>query len=176
MEIKKYNQYLKEDNSHSYLLGSPTYNWIKRIMTKEYYRIDPKNGSRKDILQERKSDLRLDEFQSLYDYYNFCDTVDIELLYNTISGYKRVINDWVWYLVTCQLFPNEMKNAISGNSRNLYDGRYEQIISLPKLTGDIEEDKKILSYVIKEHFFKSESPVRNGLMLYDIYMKNNRVF
>lgn len=175
MEIKKYNEYLKEDNSQSYLLGNPTYKWVKRLMTKEIHFIQPKDTTRSEVLSNRKNDLRLDEFQSLYDYYNFCDKMDFDLLYNTISHYKRIINDWVWYLVTCQLFPNEMKNAISGNSRNLYDNRYEEIISLPNLTGDIEEDKKILSYVIKEHFFKSESPVRNGFMLYDIYMKN-RVF
>ena len=147
MTIKKFENF-ENDN---YMLGKPTYKWVKTLLTKNFYRIEPKDTTRSIILQNRKTDLKLNEFQQLFDYYNFCDTVDIELLYNNISRYKSIIRDWVWYLTICQLFPNEMKNA--GEKRNLYDRRYDEILSLPNLTGNIEEDKNIFMYVIKEHFF-----------------------
>jgi hypothetical protein len=139
--------------------------------------IEPTNTTRKEVLKERKNDLRIGEYQTLYDYWNFCDknSGKFRLGNNPVETYKNQISYWVWYLAVCQLFPTEMKSNI-GTNRNLYDGRYEEILSLPKLTGELEEDKKIFEYSIRNHFFESKSPVRNGLMLYDIYMTNKRPF
>lgn len=172
MKIKNYN----EHSNDMYLIGNVNYLWVKKLI-KLLYRIEPKNTSRLEILINRKTDLCLDEYQNLYDYWNFCDinTGKFDVANNDVGNYKNIIVDWVWYLTICQLFPDEMKKSI-GNGRNLYDDRYEQILNLPKLTGDLENDKIIFYNVIRNEFFESKSPVRNGLMLYDIYFSKNYIF
>ena len=80
---------------------------------KNVLRIEPKETTRLEILSNRKKELRLDEFQTLYDYWNFCDKNSgyFKLANNPIENYKRVIKAWTWYLAMIQLSPNELKNA-----------------------------------------------------------------
>lgn len=79
--------------------------------------------------------------------------------------YKRVINDWCWYLTMIQLFPNDLKNA----TRDFYTVQYDEILSLPKLTGDLEKDKIIFENIVRNFFMKPQSITRQSMHSYDIY-------
>lgn len=172
-------QYLKsfEMVTTEYLLGRPTYAWLKKIMkniSNGYWIKD----ERLKTLSDRRKELRLSEYQNLFDYYNFCKNNDFDLSNNHINRYISLVEDWIWYLTACQMIPEELKNAgkDAGKVRDLYTTRYEQILSLPKLTGNLEEDKVIFEDVLRNQMYESYSPVRNGLILYDIYFRNKRHF
>lgn len=163
--IKNFNQFINED-VHNYLLGNVKYSWVKNII-KLVSRIEPKDNTRIDVLTARKSELIISEFQTLYDYWNFCDinSGKFKIANNPVENYKRTIIDWVWYLTVIQLFPNKLKNAV----RDFYTVQYNEILSLPKLIGDLEQDKIIFENAVRNFFFKPESITRQSIMSYDIH-------
>ena len=112
------------------MLGNIKYSWIKNEI-KNVFKIEPKNTTRIEILSNRKKELKLNEFQTLYDYWNFCDKNSgiFKLANNPVENYKRVIKEWVWYLVVIQLFPDELKNA----QRDFFTIQYNEILSLPNI-------------------------------------------
>lgn len=127
-------------------------------------------NKRLDILKLRKNELIISEYQTLFEYYEFCSTnPDMIIGYNPVKSYLSPTQDWVFYLTLCQLFPNELKNG----NRDLYSEQYKQIMDLPKLTGDLDNDTIIFNQVISNYFFESKSPVRNALMLYYIHFAKN---
>lgn len=158
-----------EEFNQNYMLGKPTYMWLKTMVRKFSCVAYTDTKWRLDILNKRKKDLKLNEFQTLFDYYNFCDNNNFELSHNNITAYKYDILDWIWFLILLQLFENEIKNI-----KDIYTGKYEQIINLPKLTGELEKDKVIFEQVIRNEFYKQESPVRNAKILYYIYFKGDK--
>lgn len=173
---KQINEDANDENTN-YLI-KPTYQFLVNII-KTLHIIEPKPKTRLEILKERKNELKLNEFENLFNYYNFCNINDFVFLNNPIKNYKSTISSWVWYLCLLQLFPNELKNA--GNKRDVYTNQYKEILSMPKLTGNLEEDKKIMEIVIRNHMFESYSPVRNATILYNILFgdkenKTPRVF
>lgn len=169
-KVKNFNQFINENtNIDNYMLGGVKYSWIKNEI-KNVLRIEPKETTRLEILSDRKKELRLDEFQTLYDYWNFCDknTGNFRLANNPIENYKRVIKEWTWYLVMIQLFPNELKNA----QRDFYTIQYDEIKTLPKLTGELEKDKVIFENAVRNFFMKPNCITRQSLTSYDIHFKS----
>ncbi len=169
-KVKNFNQFISENiDTNNYMLGNVKYSWVKNEI-KNVSRIEPKEMTRLDILSERKKELRLEEFQTLYDYWNFCDknSGGFRLANNPIENYKRVIGEWTWYLVMIQLFPNELKNA----QRDFYTIQYQEIKSLPKLTGYLDNDKIIFENAVRNFFMKPDSITRQSLTSYDIHFKN----
>lgn len=169
-KVKNFNQFINENiDTDNYMLGSVKYSWVKNEI-KNVSRIEPKETTRLEILSDRKKELRLDEFQILYDYWNFCDknAGNFRLANNPIENYKRVIKEWTWYLVMIQLFPNELKNA----QRDFYTVQYDEIKSLPKLTGELEKDKVIFENAVRNFFMKPDSITRQSLISYDIHFKS----
>ena len=169
-KVKNFNQFINENtNINNYMLDGVKYSWIKNEI-KNVSRIEPKEATRLEILSDRKKELRLDEFQTLYDYWNFCDknTGNFRLANNPIENYKRVIKEWTWYLVMIQLFPNELKNA----QRDFYTIQYDEIKSLPKLTGELEKDKVIFENAVRNFFMKPDSITRQSLISYDIHFNS----
>jgi hypothetical protein len=67
-----------------------------------------------------------------------------------------------------QLFPNELKNA----QRDFYTVQYDEIKSLPKLTGELEKDKVIFENAVRNFFMKPDSITRQSLISYDIHFKS----
>jgi hypothetical protein len=159
-----------ELHHNPYMLGAVKYSWVKlRIKSILWGTVD-----KSEILVQRKKDLRISEFQNLFDYYNFCDkNPNIIIGNNPIGNYRYTLIEWVWYLAACQLFPDELANA---TKRDLYTKQYPEILSMPSLTGDMEQDKHIFLSVIKGYTHKSESPTRQGLMLYCIWFKDRELF
>ena len=154
---------ITEDMNSDYMLGEPTYKWLKNVISKVYYNEFPEKNRMKTLIK-RKKELNLKEYQNLYDYWNFFSkNGKIEIANNPSKNYLSVTKDWIWYLTMCQLFEEELKN---GSRTDIYTNMYNEIISLPPLTGDMEKDLIILQNSIREYFFKSKSPTRNGLMLY----------
>jgi hypothetical protein len=151
------------------MLGGVKYSWVKNEI-KNVSRMEPKETTRLEILSDRKKELRLDEFQTLYDYWNFCDknAGNFRLANNPIENYKRVIKEWTWYLVMIQLFPNELKNA----QGDFYTVQYDEIKSLPKLTGELEKDKLIFENAVRNFFMKPNSITRQSLISYDIHFNS----
>ena len=169
-KVKNFNQFVNENiNNNTYMLGNVKYSWVKNEI-KNVSKIEPKETTRLDILSERKKELRLDEFQTLYEYWNFCDknSGGFRLANNPIENYKRVIKEWVWYLVMIQLFPNELKNA----QRDFYTVQYQEIKSLPKLTGDLDNDKVIFENTVINIFMNPSNTTRQSILLYDIHFKS----
>lgn len=66
--IKKYNE-MYNNIENDYMLGSPTYLWLKKVIKEISYKGN--EISRNKTLTKRRKDLRLDEYQNLYDYWNF---------------------------------------------------------------------------------------------------------
>ena len=167
--IKKYTDFINENIDNNYLLGNVKYSWVKNEI-KEVTRIEPKGTTRINILTQRKKELRLSEYQTLYDYWNFCDknSGSFKIANNPVENYKRVINDWVWYLTIIQLFPNDLKNAV----RDFYTVQYNEILSLPQLIGDLENDKIILEKAVRGFFMRPDSITRQSITGYDIRFKD----
>jgi hypothetical protein len=95
-KVKNFNQFINENTDiDNYMLGGVKYSWIKNEI-KNVLRIEPKGTTRLEILSNREKELRLDEFQTLYDYWNFCDKNNgkFKLANNPIENYKRVIKEW----------------------------------------------------------------------------------
>ena len=184
-KVKNFKQFVNEDAEilNNYMLGNVTINFLKKQIN-YFHSVDSKDTEkRKNLLSNRKSDIKIEEYQNLFDYWNFCDKNEgkLDLGYNDIGAYKSIISSWVWYLTMCQLFPNELKHTTGkGNTESkldLYTKQYEQILNLPKLSGVLEEDEKIFYNVLRNEFNASHSPVRNGIILYFIYYKgNDRLF
>ena len=108
-----FDEPLTENLSNSnYMLGKVKYSWVKNEIA-TVSRVEPHDTTRITILSERKKELKLDEYQNLYDYWNFCDknSGSFKIANNPVEAYKRVVKEWVWYLTICQLFPDELKNA-----------------------------------------------------------------
>ena len=169
-KVKNFKQSINENiDIDNYMLGRVKYSWIKYEI-KNVLRIEPKETTRLEILSNRKKELRLDEFQTLYDYWNFCDKNSgyFKLANNPIENYKRVIKEWTWYLAMIQLFPNELKNA----QRDFYTIQYDEIKSLPKLTGELEKDKVIFENAVRNFFMKPDSITRQSLISYDIHFNS----
>ena len=169
-KVKSFKQCINENiDIDNYMLGSVKYSWVKNEI-KNVLRLEPKGTTRLEILTNRKRELRLDEFQTLYDYFNFCDNNNgsFKLANNPIENYKRVIKEWTWYLVMLQLFPTELKNA----QRDFYTVQYDEIKSLPKLTGELEKDKVIFENTVRNFFMKPDSITRQSLISYDIHFKS----
>lgn len=169
-KVKNFKQFINENiDIDNYMLGRVEYSWIKNKI-KNVSRLEPKGTTQLKILTNRKKELRLDEFQTLYDYWNFCDknSGSFKIANNPIENYKRVIQEWIWYLVMIQLFPNELKNA----QRDFYTVQYDEIKSLPKLTGELEKDKFIFENAVRNFFMKPGSITRQSLISYDIHFKN----
>ena len=172
--IDKFKTFILKEN---YTNSNVTYIWIEKIL-KRVHLVDFTEDlkKRKEILKIRKKELILNEFQTLFEYWNFCnENKNITVGYNELKNYIPYIDDWVFYLTLCQLFPEELKSSNFTGNRDLYSKCYEQILNLPKLSGDIEKDKILFYDIIREEFFKQESPVRNGLILYYIYFKKDRL-
>lgn len=162
-----------------YMLGKVNRNFLKNQM-KFFHTVDINDiPKRKNIYKNRNKEFILEEYQNLYDYYNFLDinTGKFELGYNDIGAYKFMITDWIFYLMMCQLFPNELQYTSSKSNpdtiKDLYTHKYEQIKSLPKLSGILEDDKITFYNVLRNEFNESDSPVRNALILYHIYYKGS---
>jgi len=170
-KVKNFNKFINEslDNNNNYMIGNVKYSWIKNEI-KNVSRMEPKNTTRIEILSNRKKELRLAEFQTLYDYWNFCDknSDNFRLANNPIENYKRVIKDWVYYLVIIQLFPDELRNA----QRDFYTVQYNEISSLPKLIGELEQDKIIFEDAVINFFYAPDSITRQSLISYDIHFKS----
>lgn len=81
------------------------------------------------------------------------------------------MREWIWYFTMCQLFKDELKN---GTNSDLYTNMYNEILSFPSLTGEIEKDILILEGVYKNHFIETKSPTRNGLMIYHIRFRDEK--
>ena len=118
-KVKNFNQFINENTDidnymfiDNYMLGGVKYSWVKNEI-KNVSRLEPKETTRLEILTNKKKELRLGEFQTLYDYWNFCDknSGNFKLANNPIENYKSVIKEWTWYLVMIQLFPSELKNG-----------------------------------------------------------------
>lgn len=172
--IDKYKTFILKE---SYMENNVDYKWVEKILKKTHlvdFTEDLKK--RKNILKIRKNELVLNEFQTLFEYWSFCETnKNIVVGHNELKNYIPYIEDWVFYLTLCQLFPEELKSSNFTGNRDLYSKCYEQILNLPKLSGDIEKDKVFFYEIIRNEFFKQESPVRNCLILYYIYFKKDRL-
>ena len=170
--INKFSQYInesKDEDNPNYMLGNVKYSWVKSVI-KTVLRMEPNNITRIEILSNRKKELRLPEFQTLYEYWNFCDknSGDFNIANTPVENYKRVIRDWTWYLAMIQLFPGELENA----KRDFYTRQYQEIKSLPELTGDLDSDKNIFENAVRKFFMAPEGIVRQSMLLYDILIKN----
>jgi hypothetical protein len=154
------------------------YKWVKSQIKAER-RCEP-IGTRIKILEANKKKLRLKEFENLFDYWKFADTYygQFRLANLELDAYKRVIIDWVWYLTMIQLFPYELKNCKlqDGRLQDFYTDSYNEILLLPKLTGDLESDKQILENVAYNNFYNPLSVVRQEIKLYDIIFKKRIIF
>jgi len=172
-QIDNFKKFLLKE---SYNSSSVNYNWILKIL-KRVYSVNAEDLKRREqILKNRKNELKIEEFQTLFEYWNFCHlNKTLVIGHNELKNYKSYIEDWTFYLTICQLFPEELKTSNFTGNRDLYTKYYEQILNLPKLTGDIEKDKVLFYNIIREEFFKQESPVRNGLILYHIYFKKDKL-
>jgi hypothetical protein len=177
-KVKSFGQFLNENTDALYKLGNPTFSWIANQL-KYVHTVDFEDlKKRSNTLKERRNDIKLEEFQTLFEYYNFCNNNNDEIRYTEAKKFIPTIRDWVWYLLLCQLFPDLLKGEyakVHPNSDSLYEKPYKQILSLPKLTGDYEKDKVIFHDVVEKEFNETKSPVRNALILYYIYFKKNRL-
>lgn len=169
--IYTYNEMLLKENMNkvSYMLGNVKYPWIKNEI-KKIYRISPPIETRLDILSKRKKELRLGEFQTLYDYCNFCNEYSgkIVLANNPIENYKSHIKEWIMYLVILQLFPENLKNA----KRDFYTEQYNEILSLPKLIGDFDKDKIIFEDAVRNFILCPSSITRQSIITYSGHFKD----
>lgn len=165
-----------EDNNvltPNYMLGKPTYAWLKQRI-KEIIKIEPKDKTRIQILQERKKDLNLSEFQQLFNHWNFCNKFSgqFNIGNNPVENYKHWIEDWCWYLVMLQLFPKELKAGQETFKRSFYTNPYNEILQLPKLSGELEKDKVIFEGAVRNFYLKPDSSTRQLINIYDTYRKS----
>lgn len=168
--IYTYNELLLKENFKkvSYMLGNVKYLWIKNEI-KKISGINSIRETRLDILSKRKKELRLDEFQTLYDYWNFCNEYSgkIVLANNPIENYKSHLKEWIMYLVILQLFPEDLKNA----KRDFYTMQYNEILSLPKLIGDFDRDKIIFEDAVRNFILCPSSITRQSIITYSGHFK-----
>lgn len=169
-KILDFNEYINENSiGNNSMLGVVNYSWIRKQIN-NVTRSEPTETTRLKILANRKNELNLKEFQTLFDYYNFCNSNSgqFKIANNPVENYTTAIRDWVWYLVILQLFPNQLKNSV----RNFHDTQYKEILSLPELSSDLETNKIIFEKAVRNFFMRPDSITRQSLISYDTHFKN----
>ena len=169
------------ENTKEYRLKNVTYKWIKSQI-KLVNRIETTNGNRLKTLVANKNKLRLSEFQPLYEYWLLCDYydgTDFKIANNPIYRYKvSGIVDFIWYATMLQLFTDVMKDPRKYNKgiyeRDLYTNPYTELLTLPKLSGDLNSDLIIFEGVIRNIIYAPNGSIRQCIILYDIHL--NRLF
>ena len=109
----------------------------------------------KKILQSNREKLRINEYQTLYDYYLYLSNTSIVRFNNVdVDGISKMIIEWIEYLILIQIYENDLING------RIYTNAYNEIKSIPELIDD-----NSINIIVSEYLYKPESPTRQCLML-----------
>ena len=85
------------------------------------------------------------------------------------TSINKAISDKIGEQVECRLGKGLIENVEAIFNKEL---GYEEIKSLPKLTGELEKDRVIFEGAVRNFFMKPESITRQSLISYGIHLKN----
>lgn len=128
-------------------------NIIEIVKNSNYCRINPNIIN---IIIDNKNILILEQFKTLYEYYNYSKNNDLIIYHINIKILQYWIKDWIFYLVCCQIFPEKLI------SLDIYTNEYNEILSINDLD---------LELFLKNHIFGISSFVR-----FSIYKLKNLSF